>query len=218
MREVAVIFDMDGLLLDSERLMMEQFRRAVTGMGLPYERAVYLRTLGVGPDETLDVFAGAYGGRARALEIMKRFSELTEEEVRLHGVPVRPGAPQLLAFLKERGCRLALASSNRRKHIVPELRGAGLLDAFETIVCVDDVQRAKPDPELYIRAFAALNAPHAAGYAVEDAPAGVRSAHGAGLMPILVPDLQQPDDDIRALAHRIFPSLADVQAYFASIL
>ena len=218
MEQTVVIFDMDGVLVDSERLMMRCFEQAAEEMGLAGAREAYLLTLGVDTEDTLAIFCRYCGGEAGAWRLLERMAELTRDSMETHGVPVRPGAPELLAFLQAKGCKLALASSNQLVNVRAQLSGAGLLHYFEAVVSGDDVSHGKPDPEIYQRAFALLNAPHARGFAVEDAPAGIRSAHGAGLLPILVPDLQQPDEDTVRLAHRVFDTLWQARDYFASIL
>ena len=218
MEQTVVIFDMDGVLVDSERLMMHCFEQAAAEMGLIGAQETYLLTLGVNTADTLAIFCKYCGGEKNAWRLLERMSELTKDSMEANGVPIRPGAPELLAFLQARGCKLALASSNQLVNVKAELTGAGLLHYFEAVVSGDDVSHGKPDPEIYKKAFAQLNVPSARGFAVEDAPAGVRSAFGAGLLPILVPDLQQPDGDTAKLAHRVFDSLWQVQDYFASIL
>ncbi len=217
-RTVAVIFDMDGVLLDTERLMLECFRQTMEAIGEPYRPEVYLETLGVSDEGTLDVYAAHFGGKDRAMEIFQQFLVITEERTMAEGVPVKPGAGELLGFLQTRGVLLGLASSNRRTVVEWELNQAGLLPYFQAVVCGDEVEKAKPDPEIYARAFRILGAPEAQGYAVEDAPKGVVAAKAAGLKPLFVPDLMAPGEDTVALAYRVLDSLAQVQAYFASIL
>lgn len=218
MEQTAVIFDMDGVLVDSERLMLKSFEQAMAEKGFPSGLEAYLMTLGSDIDDTLAVFSERCGGPENGEALLNRMVELTRDSMVNNGVPVREGAPELLAFLQEKGCRLALASSNQLVNIEAQLNGAGLLHYFETVVSGDDVSRGKPDPEIYAKAFARLNIPSARAFAIEDAPAGVRSASGAGLLPILVPDLQQPDAGTVALAHRVFDTLWQVRDYFASIL
>jgi len=218
MEQTAVIFDMDGVLVDSERLMLKSFEQAMKEMDLPGGLEAYLMTLGSDIDDTLAVFSARCGGPDHASALLNRMAELTRDSMVNNGVPVREGAPELLAFLQEKGCRLALASSNQLVNIEAQLNGAGLLHYFETVVSGDDVSRGKPDPEIYAKAFAQLDTPDARAFAIEDAPAGVRSASGAGLLPILVPDLQQPDAGTVKLAYRVFDTLWQVRDYFASIL
>lgn len=215
---IAVIFDMDGVLLDTERLMMDCFRLALEDLHEPFRQEVYLETLGVSDVDTLAVYAAHYGGQERAREIFQRFVERTGERLRTGGVPVKAGAAELLAFLQKRGAALGLASSNRRAIVEWELGQAGLLHHFQVLVCGDEVAKSKPDPEIYARAFRLLERPEAQGYAVEDAPAGIAAARGAGLRPILIPDLLAPGPATAAPAHKVLGSLAEAQGYFASIL
>lgn len=218
MQETVVIFDMDGVLLDTERLMMSCFAEAARELGLPYLEAAYTDTLGAGEADTRAIFSAHYGDAATGEALYARFCVCTQKRLLTEGPPVREGAAELLAFLHGRGCRMAVASSNLRANIEAELSAVGLLHYFETVTSGDSVTRAKPDPEIYRCALSSLHAPGADAYAVEDAPAGVRSAAGAGLKAILVPDILRPDPAVFALAHRVLPSLGWTQAYFASIL
>ena len=218
MPEIAVIFDMDGVLLDTERLMMECFLQAARELGLPCLPEAYLSTLGVSERDTLQIYAEQFGGIKTAAALLTREIELTRAHIVRCGAPVKAGAEELLSFLQRRGCRLALASSNQREYIDAELKSAGLLHYFEAIVSADTVAHAKPHPEIYMRVFALLHAPAAEGFAVEDAPAGIAAAHAAGLKPILVPDLLPPDEAVKRLAHKVVSTLDEARVYFASIL
>lgn len=218
MRRVAVIFDMDGVLVDTERLLLAGYEQAAQTLGVTARREIYFETIGKSVVDTAAVFAAHYGDEALGMALLERMRAIAAAHMRAHGVPVKPGAAELVAFLKERGCALALASSNSRAHIDAQLTGAGLLSYFEAIVSGDAVARAKPDPEIYLAAFEALGLPEAVGYAVEDSVAGVYAASAAGLRTMLVPDLLQPDETVRRLAAGVYESLPALQTHFASIL
>ena len=125
-------------------------------------------------------------------------------------VAVKPGTRELLAYLKDNGIKTALASSTSSASVLREIVGAGLEKYFDQIVCGDMVERSKPAPDIWLEALRRLGVDAADAAAIEDSFNGVRSAKAAGLYTIMVPDLVQPDDEIRALADQVFPSLKEV--------
>ena len=115
-----------------------------------------------------------------------------------------------MAYLKDNGIKTALASSTSSASVLREIVGAGLEKYFDQIVCGDMVERSKPAPDIWLEALRRLGVDAADAAAIEDSFNGVRSAKAAGLYTIMVPDLVQPDDEIRALADQVFPSLKEV--------
>ena len=125
-------------------------------------------------------------------------------------VAVKPGVRELLGYLKDNGVKVALASSTSSKSVLREIIAAGLEKYFDEIVCGDMVTRSKPEPDIWLEALRRLNVEAKDAAAIEDSFNGVRSAKAAGLYTIMVPDIVQPDDEIRALADQVFPSLKEV--------
>ena len=127
-------------------------------------------------------------------------------------VPVKAGVPEFLAELKDRRIPMAVATSSRSPHALGHLGTAGLLDLFHAIVTRDDVQNPKPHPEPYLLAARHLGVKPADCLAIEDSHSGVRAAAAAGMQTVMVPDLVQPTDDVRALCHAVMGSLHEVRA------
>ena len=124
--------------------------------------------------------------------------------------PKKPGVEALLSYGKEHGYLLGLATSSRREYSTHLLQDGGIWDYFDAAVFGDMVTHAKPDPEIYQKACEALGAAPQEAVALEDSPNGIRSAHAAGMRTIVVPDLVQPDGEIRRLCTWQCASLADV--------
>jgi HAD superfamily hydrolase (TIGR01509 family) len=190
----AVIFDMDGLLLDTEELWLraerelfrrhgehftEEDQRAVVGTGVDFSARYYARRLGMPPE--------------RGLSLTEEVNELMHEELRRQ-VRARPGAVELIARLRaESDARLALASNSPRRLVDAALATAGLSDVFATIVTAEDVARPKPAPDIYVEACRRLGVDPSEAVALEDSPSGVRAAKAAGLDCIAVPLLAETD-------------------------
>ena len=123
----------------------------------------------------------------------------------------KPGIRELLLFLREQGIKTAVASSTRRELVCRELEEGGLLHLFDQVICGDMVKRSKPEPDIYLKACEALGVEPEQAYAIEDSYNGIRSAHRAGMKPIMVPDLAGPTKEMELLADRILPSLLEVK-------
>lgn len=208
----ALIFDMDGLIFDSERVVQRSWNRAGEVLGIPEMGEHIYHTIGFNV-----VRREAYFRTAISKDFpMERFNELTRaffrETVAAEGLAMKPGVKELLSYAKEKGYRLAVASSSRREHAVDLLTKAGVYDYFDGSVFGDMVKNAKPDPEIYRTACEVIGAAPEETVALEDAPAGVRSAAGAGLRAIMIPDLVQPDEETMKDVWKKYDTLLDVLA------
>ena len=161
----AVLFDMDGVIFDSERAVLGVWREVAAQLSLPGIDAVFVRCVGVNKRRTREIFLEAYP----ALDFEDFDARVRERFLALYGggrLPVKPGAREILTALKARGVPLALASSTRTETVRRELGEAGLLGFFDLIVGGDAVTRSKPDPEIFLTAAAQLGAqPGEPGYA-----------------------------------------------------
>lgn len=213
-----VIFDMDGVLLDSERLYADAWHQVMEQRNLPGAEACVKACIGLNWRDTVRVLKSTYGADFPAdnfrSDIKARFNAMTVKD----GLPVKTGAAELLQWLKGAGIPVGLATSTGMDSARRQLSEAGLLTYFDEIVTGDMVTKGKPDPEIYRTACQRLSIRPAAGFAIEDSPNGIRSASGAGLRVIMVPDLIEPTPDIRPLAFKIVDSLLDVKAYFKEII
>jgi HAD superfamily hydrolase (TIGR01509 family) len=211
MREpAAVIFDMDGLMLDTERVGQAAYRRAAQEAGYPVSDELYLRTVGRDERATRSLFLDYYGqdfpydafnGRCRRIK-----RELHERE----GVRCKPGLFELLDYLEARDIALAVATSTARARAQRLLTSVNLFQRFQVSVCGDEVLQGKPWPDIFLKAAAALDIAPSETLVLEDSDAGVRAAHAAGMRSIIVPDLKLPSPDIAALSERTCVSLLGV--------
>ncbi|RRN59117.1 HAD family phosphatase [Pseudoxanthomonas sp. SGNA-20] len=204
----AVLFDMDGLMLDSERAITRCYARAAAALGHDLPEDYWLQMVGTG-DAACRAMLVERLGQAQADALLQRsgaeYSAMVDA-----GIPHRPGILALLQWLQERGVPRAVATSTRNPLASHKLRQAGLLPYFPVVCTASDVAHPKPAPDVYLLAASRLGVEPARCLVLEDSPAGVRAALAAGMTPIQVPDLVAPDAATRALGHRIAASLEQV--------
>ncbi len=206
----AVIFDMDGLMIDSERVSIACWSQAAQELGLPIEDGFWLRLVGLG-DRDCERLLLQHIEAGQVAALFARCHDLYE--ARTHaGLPLRPGLLELLQLLREHDIPRAVATSTRQPRASRKLAASGLLAFFDVVVTSSDVAYPKPAPDIYLLAARKLGKEPARCLALEDSPAGIRAAVGAGMTAIQVPDLVHPDEDLRALGHRIVGSLVDAHA------
>ena len=203
----AVIFDMDGLMIDSERVSVACWAQAAHELALPLADDFWLRFVGLG-DRDCESLLLQHIDAGQVAALFARCHDLYEARTQ-EGLPLRPGILDLLQLLHDHGVARAVATSTRQPRASRKLAAAGLLPFFEVVVTSSDVAHPKPAPDIYLLAAQKLGKDPARCLALEDSPAGIRAAVGAGMTAIQVPDLVHPDDDLRALGHRIVDSLAD---------
>lgn len=212
----AVIFDMDGLMLDSERALLGCLAQAGAEAGHALPEAFLLSLIGSSDALTRQRIAEQVG--ADAVDALLQDSYARYERLVAAGVPHRPGIIDLLDTLVVHGVPRAVATSTRRPLALRKLESAGLLRYFEHVATSSDVARPKPAPDIYLLAAARLGVEPQHCLALEDSPTGVRAALAAGMTVIQVPDLLQPDADVRALGHAIAGSLHDVRGLLLPLL
>ena len=205
-----VLFDMDGLVLDTEKLYTRFWMEACRFYGFPMtvEQALKMRTANSKlSEENLHRFFGPSVDyrlcRAKRIQLMDAF-------IRENGVETKPGIFELLDALDARGIRAVITSSAPRERIEQHLASVGLLHRFTAICSGHDVPRGKPAPDIYLHGAASLGLSPESCLALEDAPTGILAAHRAGCVTVMIPDLDQPEEGIKQLLHARADSLPDI--------
>ncbi|MCM1083710.1 MAG: HAD family phosphatase [Clostridium sp.] len=211
----AVVFDMDGVIFDSEAKVVECWQVVAEKYGIPDIEDACRQCLGINRDATRAYMLEAYGQDFPYDEYKTEMSALFHERYGDGRLPIKAGVREILSWLKEHGIKIALASSTRRAIVEAELKAAGLYDFFDKVICGDMVEKSKPAPDIFLRACNELGVKPCHAYAIEDSYNGIRSAHGAGLSCIMVPDLAPATDEMRELSEQILPDLVAVKEYFS---
>ena len=214
----AVLFDMDGVIFDSEIKVIECWKDIAEKYGFGDIETPCYEALGTTREIAREIMLAHYGADFPYDAYKDEMAALFHARYGEGRLPKKKGVEELLQFLHMHNLKVALASSTRREVVTQELRDGGLLDYFDAVICGDMVARSKPEPDIFLKACEVLGvAPeHAVG--IEDSYNGMRALAAAGITAIMVPDLKQPTDEIRALAVEVLPDLLAVKAYLHKII
>ena len=210
---LGLLFDLDGVVIDTEKLYTRFWMEASRDLGHPMtrEQALQMRSLGRGPSpEKLDSFFGS--GVLDYMDLRARRIELMDAFIAEHGVEEKPGIRALLALLNEKNIPCAITSSSSIPVIRKHLTDLGLIDGFTALCSGKEVPHGKPAPDIYLHGARVLGIAPENCLAIEDSPAGIESAWRAGCMPIIVPDQDQPTEETLARCFAKADSLFDVMA------
>ena len=205
-RPAAVLFDMDGLLLDTEVTLKLIWQREAARLGFDLSDDLYTHLVGV-PNVLCEEKLLQWFVNFPLDEFRGRWKAAREEERRTVGIPPKAGAFELVSWIEEQGVPMALATSSRREAVERNREFCPELFRFASIMTVEEVERPKPDPDIYLRTCAVLGVSPGACVIFEDSNPGMRAAIASGARAIMVPDLVTPEPEVLAGAARIFPSL-----------
>lgn len=208
-----IIFDMDGLMFDTERIFIQAWDYAGEKIGIGKAGYMVYKTLGMNRAAANKIWREEFGERYQPEELRKYTKEFLQEYYAKNKVPVKKGLYVLLNYLKKKGYRLAVASSSPRWEVEKHLKDAGIAEFFEGIVCGDMVEKSKPDPEIYEKACKMLGVEPEECLALEDSKNGLLAAYKAGCKPVMVPDLWQPDEEVERILFQKFEDLEQVKEY-----
>lgn len=212
----AVIFDMDGLLIDSETLAMECLATAGVELGFDMPMRLCRMMIGVPADRCREIVLRTFGAEFPVTEYFELHESHLRHVVESGRLRTKPGATALLDSLDRQAIPKAIVTSSSKARVDHCLRMVGIDDRFDLVVSREDVRYGKPHPESYCRAVDSLGGEREKTLAMEDSPAGLQAACAAGIRCILIPDLIEPDDNSRRIAHRIFQDLFEAAAYITA--
>lgn len=216
MKKKAVIFDMDGLMFDTQCIYDKAYDDiAMERYGFVVPAEMHLAMMGCSGQDIINAAARYLPDGADAEDFIRQGFDRVAELVKTE-LSARPGLDIILSYLAEKGCPLGLASGSERKVVNSNLESSGLGHYFIATLCGDEIVHGKPDPESYTRAAAMIGCRPEDCYVLEDSPNGILAAYRAGCAPIMVPNDVAPDQATRDMCAGIYDSLSDVAAAMES--
>lgn len=192
----AVVFDMDGIIFDTERLVLECWVEIAEKYGFSGVEETFRECIGTNKVKTMEIVKENLGEDFPYTEFSKEASTFFREKT-VDGIPQKKGVRDTLEMLKSMGIPLGLASSTRKAVVCEELKDAGLLDFFRVVMGGDQLKRSKPEPDIYLMTCEQLEVDPKECIAIEDSYNGILSAYGAGMCPVMIPDMLVPTEEMR---------------------
>lgn len=206
-----VVFDVDGVLFNTERLMHQIWHEVGAEMGWPQPGQDYLEFVGNGRSVIFEKMLTFYGPDFPKEEFLTTCSQTLQDRVEQFGVPLKPGVQEILDFLKQQNIPIAIATSTAMRRTGKRMELTGLAPYFSAMITGDQVTHGKPDPEIYLLACKALGTDPSRTLAVEDSRNGILSATAAGMPTVMIPDMIPPTPELEVLLWNRFDSLPDLQ-------
>ena len=211
----AVIFDMDGVIFDTERVYLEIWQSVFEKYGYKMTKELYITVMGTGRKNVIKTFLENFGDD---LPIEKMYEEKDNQLFYLienQGIPLKKGVKELFSMLKEKNYKIALATSAKRDRVEKQIKDKWLKESFDAIVCGDDVEKGKPSPDIFLKAAKKIDVEPENCFVVEDSPAGIKAAFSGGMKGIHVEDLKAADEDIIKYCEKNFKNLQEIKEYLS---
>jgi HAD superfamily hydrolase (TIGR01509 family) len=197
-RPLGVIFDMDGILFDTENLTMPMWNTAGKPFGYNITTDVVLRMVGASGERCKEIMQEEYGQDFPYDDVRGAFRKIVREEIERNGVPKKPGLDFLLERLEKAKIPFALATSTRKESAHFMLKKAGIFEKFAATVCGDEIKNGKPAPDIFLLAAEKMGCQPSACAGFEDSTAGLKSLYAAGIRSIFIKDVVQPPEEVLA--------------------
>ncbi len=210
MKISAIIFDMDGLMLDTETIAYQAWKQAASELGYMFEEDDYYALVGKSIPIIEQGILDALGKGFNLDKAVKLKASYFEDSISKSGIPIKSGLLELLEVIDQLDLKKAVASSSHKQAILKRLTITNLIDRFQIIVGGDEIQNGKPAPDIFLEAAKQLDVPPKECIVLEDSSAGIQAAHSAGMVPIMIPDKNQPDPATQEWASHILHSLHEV--------
>ena len=217
MKYKAVIFDMDGLLLDTESMFLAAFMKTCEQSGLEFDMSLFKRIIGTNSIKTKETLINGFDESFNYDAFRTQWVQNVRDDIYKNSIPLKEGAVNILDKIKAIPLPMSVATSTAYTDAVKSLELTGIIHYFDFVVAGDQVTRGKPDPEIYLKSAKKLGISPDECIVFEDSENGVKAAHAAGMDVVQVPDLLEPSDELKALGHRIYDSLDDVCGDFETI-
>lgn len=209
----AIIFDMDGLMIDSERVTFECYQEILKGMNLTMDEEFYKTLLGKPLKGIYQRFYDVYGNDFPIEDVIKDVHALMAKRFETEGVPIKTGLKSLLEYLKENNYKTIVATSSNRDRVDTILSQAQITDYFDDSICGDEVIKGKPNPEVFLKSCQKLGVNVDEAIVLEDSEAGIQASYDAGIKVICIPDMKYPEKQYEEKTFKILKDLNGVTEY-----
>lgn len=207
-----IIFDMDGVILDTEKLYVRFWCQAANFYGYPMEKHHALSIRSMARPFAIEKLKGYFGEDFDYYSVHSKRIELMGRFIEEYGIETKPYAEEILTFLKENSYKTAIATATALDRTEKYLKQVGMYGYFDKIICAAMVKQGKPKPDIYLRAAEELGLNPGECIAVEDSPNGIRSASSAGCKAVMIPDLDTPDCETKKLTYAVLDNLNDIKS------
>jgi HAD superfamily hydrolase (TIGR01509 family) len=212
-----IIFDMDGLMFDTEKISFVSWRDAAARYGYQINDEIFRKTIGTNLINTKNIYLKHFGNSFPIEEIISERVKITEEIIRLNGVPIKKGLYDLLNYLSQNNIKKAVATSTSRNRALNLLKLTSVDSHFDYVLCGDEIEKSKPDPEIFLKVADKLGCSPNQCLILEDSEAGIEAAYKAGMFPIMIPDMKEPNELIQKLIFKKMDSLLDVKYFLKEL-
>ena len=209
----AVIFDMDGLMIDSERVTFEGYQHVLAKENLTMSEEKYKTLLGKPVKAVHDLFKEDYGPQYNVDQIIKDVHAYIAKRFETEGVPLKPGLVELLKYLKENNYKTIIATSSHRNRVDLIVKQAQIDQYFDDSICGDEVTKGKPNPEVFLKACQKLQVSPQDALVLEDSESGINAAYNAEIKVIGIPDMKYPEEKYVKMTYKIMDNLFQVKDF-----
>jgi len=213
----AVVFDMDGLMLDTERMASRCWSAAASAIGVAFDTVLLPSMIGRNSRDSREFVLAHYGADYPIDALMRESRAQFDAIAECEGIAVKPGLHELLDWLESIPIPRIVATSTRRERAMAHLERCLLMSRFHALVGGDEVTEGKPAPDIFLLAAARLDVVPADCVVLEDSEPGVRGAIAAGMIPIMVPDMHGPSPELLACEPLVLASLLEVKTHLAAL-
>ena len=213
----AIIFDMDGLMIDSERVTFECYQERLKDMNLTMDEEFYKTLLGKPIKGIYQRFYDVYGNDFPIENVIQDVHQLMAERFETEGVPVKKGLIELLHYLKDNNYKTIVATSSNRDRVDKILAQAKITEFFDDSICGDEVTKGKPNPEVFLKSCQKLGVNVDEAIVLEDSEAGIQASYDANIKVICIPDMKYPEKQYEEKTFKILKDLTEVTAYLKSL-
>ena len=214
----AVIFDMDGLMIDTERLALKAWQLAGADFGFPISGDIFITMVGRNRWDSDRTLVEVFGSDFPVDAVRKRYRTYLDGWIDEGKLSIKSGLLELLGFLDQVSIPKAVATSTEYERAIHKLSLVNLLERFPIVIAGDQVEKGKPAPDIFLAASVALGVLPERCLVLEDSDAGIQAAYDAGMTPVMIPDMKPPSEKSRTFAHRIFGELGAFHDYFRESL